>query len=132
MKKTNIFFVLQATITVLSFLLQGFAAVGIEKPKISDYEAKQVKNSLLRMAANPIQTCFKSWEVSNKQFVTGRINVEWEIQPNGSVKNANIIHSDIKDLDRCVLKSIKKIEFPSPPNRRPYYVAHKFTFKKQI
>jgi TonB family protein len=131
MKKIKFFSALAMPLS-LGFALQSLAAPATEKIQISDYEAKQVKNSLLRMAANPIQTCFKKWEVANKQFVTGRIHIDWEIQPNGKVKNANIIHSDIKELDRCVLSSVKKVEFPTPPNRQPFYVAHKFTFKKQI
>lgn len=101
------------------------------KPKVDPYEANQVKNTVLRLAANPIQDCFKSWEKDQKTFTTGKIFVDWEIQPNGKVKNANIIHSDIKALDKCVLATVKKLEFPTPPNNNSFYVAHKFFFKNE-
>jgi hypothetical protein len=101
-----------------------------ERNEPPPYERNQVKNTLLREAANPIQNCFKKWSVTNKDFVMGKIQLDWEIKPNGSVRSVRIIHSDIEAINECVKASVAKAKFPSPPQGKPYYVAHKFVFKK--
>ena len=108
------------------------AQAALHKPTdVAAYEARQVKNTLLRMVANPVQACFKKWEKKHSGFKQGKVHVDWEIQPNGRVKKLNVIHSDLKGMEPCVLSSMKHAVFPTPPDRKPYYVAHRFLFKNE-
>lgn len=110
-------------------LLASVASAARSRVSTPAYEAQQVKNTILRVAANPIQECFKKWEKKNASFKEGKVHVDWEIQPNGKVKNAQIIHSDLKGMEPCVVAAVEKAVFPPPPDHKPYYVAHKFHFK---
>jgi len=97
--------------------------------EIPPYERNQVKNTLLRDVANPLQECFKKWSLKEKGFSTGKLFLDWEIQPSGSVKSVRVIHSGLKGMNACATGLISKTKFPAPPDGKPYYVGHSFFFK---
>lgn len=62
----------------------------------------------------------------------GAIEADWQIDPNGRVAEAAIIHSDSEDkhLSDGVARVLKDIRYPPPPTGLRTCVAHKFNLKK--
>lgn len=92
------------------------------------YEKNEIKNTIVKRAAEPIQTCFKDWVKDKKDFISGRIQVDWTIQPDGKASKTEVIMSEIPSINDCVLKVMSSLEYPPPPDGKPFYVAHKFLF----
>lgn len=103
---------------------------GSEKD-VDPYEKNEVKNTILKGAADSIQSCFKSWVHNQSHFTSGKIIVDWQIQPDGTPLKPEIVSSDISDINNCVLNSLSSLKFPPPPTGKPWYVVHKFFFKKE-
>lgn len=98
---------------------------------VDPYEKNEVKNTIIKNAADPIQVCYKEWVKSHPQFSAGRVVLDWQIRPDGSVDNPEIVNSEIPDINSCIIDNIKKLKFPPPPNDKPYYIVHKFFFKRE-
>lgn len=119
-------FLLGATAGALAAVLPSAQR---QLPSIPAYERNQVKNTLLRDVANPLQECFKKWSAKEKAFSSGKVVLDWEILPSGSVRSVRVIHSDLAGLNACAVRLVSKAKFPSPPDGKPYYVSHNFLFK---
>lgn len=98
--------------------------------EVDPYEKNEVKNTILKNAANPIQDCFREFMKKNPDFVVGRVTVDWQIQLDGSVDKAEIVSSEIPDINSCIKDNIEKLKFPRPPGEDPWYIVHKFFFKR--
>lgn len=96
-----------------------------------DYEKNEVKNTILKGAADKIQICFKAWMKDQKDFLAGRIAVDWRILPDGSIEKPEIVSSEIPAINVCVLESVRELKFPPPPSGEPRYITHKFFFKRE-
>lgn len=95
------------------------------------YIANQVKNTLLKGYVQ-IRDCYNAF-VDKKPAVTdGIVMIDWTIQPDGEVRKAELVSSELndEDLSNCMIKAIEGFTFPPPPNGKPKYVAHKYRFKK--
>lgn len=95
------------------------------------YEKNEVKNTILKNAADPIQACFNGWIKDHKEFVAGRVTLDWQILPDGTVDKPEIISSEIGDINGCIIDNIKALKFPAPPEGKPYYIVHKFFFRRE-
>lgn len=98
---------------------------------VDPYEKNEVKNTILKGAADKIQVCYKEWIKNNPQFETGKVALDWQIQLDGSVEKPEIVASDIPEINKCILDAIATLKFPPPPSEKPWYIVHKFFFKKE-
>jgi hypothetical protein len=98
---------------------------------VDPYEKNEVKNTILKGAADKIQNCYKDWIKKNPQFTFGKVVLDWQIELDGRVKKPEIISSDIVEINTCVIDAIAVLKFPPPPSENPWYVVHKFFFKKE-
>jgi hypothetical protein len=98
---------------------------------VEPYEKNEVKNTILKNAADPIQVCFKEFMAKNPKFEMGRITVDWQIRLDGTVDKPEIVNSEIPEINGCVIDNLVKLKFPPPPSGKPWYIVHKFFFKKE-
>lgn len=92
------------------------------------YEKEQVKNTLTK-AAKGFQECYLNYLKAKPIKTSLQIKADWQIQPNGNVTAAGIVNSEDEAMGKCLISKINDLNFPPPPEGRPYYVAHTFTFK---
>ncbi len=98
---------------------------------VDPYEKNEVKNTILKGAADKIQVCYKDWIKNNPKFEAGKIALDWQIKLDGTVDKPEVIASDIPDINSCVVQAIADLKFPPPPSEKPWYIMHKFFFKKE-
>ena len=97
----------------------------------SAYEQNEVRNTLTKRASPPIQACFKALTDRDPAIHKGKVDVDWHILPSGKTKTPEIVASDLPQLNECIVRVLKDIEFPPPPTDRPVYVSHAFVFKAE-
>lgn len=98
---------------------------------VDPYEKNEVKNTILKGAADKIQVCYKDWIKNNPKFEMGKVTIDWQIQLDGSVEKPEIVASEIPDINKCILDAVAALKFPPPPSEKPWYIVHKFFFKKE-
>ncbi|WCL50544.1 AgmX/PglI C-terminal domain-containing protein [Leptospira sp. GIMC2001] len=88
-------------------------------------------NNALRKKANSIQECYNEYLKQKPDLTEGFVEIDWNIQENGSVKKAEIVSSNLSsdNFHRCILNTITKIEFPLPPTGMQTYATYKYNFK---
>jgi len=103
------------------------------KAPVDPYKDEAVKNTLRKHAAE-IQKLWVDYLKKNSGKTEGSIEVDWQIEPDGEVAEAGIIHSEFDDkaLNDGVVKVLKGIQYPPPPGGVRTYVSHKFILKKDL
>ena len=92
-----------------------------------------VKNTIVKHAGS-IQNCFLKLIESNPDIPeSGRVLVDWQIDPRGKVFGAGVVRDAFgnKVFQTCIERAISDIRFPAPPFGNPTYVEHTFFFKKE-
>ena len=92
-----------------------------------------VKNTIVKHAKS-IQSCFLKLIESNPDIPeSGRVLVDWQIDPGGQVFEAGVIRDEFsnKEFQTCVGSEIGDIVFPATPSGRSVYVEHTFVFRKE-
>ena len=92
-----------------------------------------VKNTIVKHAQS-IQSCFLKLIESNPDIPeSGRVLVDWQIDPGGKVFEAGVIRDEFsnKEFQTCVGSEIGDIVFPATPSGRSVYVEHTFVFRKE-
>jgi TonB family protein len=104
-----------------------------QKPEYkSPYEQNQVKNTIVKN--NPlIQECYLAHLKKEKALTSGKVQVDWQISPQGETLMPQIVTStlDDSDMDQCVLEKVKTFQFPPPPSDKPVYTTFTYVFRKQ-
>jgi TonB family protein len=95
------------------------------------YKDEAVKNTIRKQAPD-IQKLWLSHLAQQPTLTEGTVEVDWQIDANGEVRQAALVHSDFADaaLGQGVLKVLQATRFPPPPGGVPTYMAHTFKFKK--
>lgn len=108
----------------------GPAATGGKAP-VDPYIAEAVKNTLRKHAVE-IQALWVAYLKKNPAKTEGFIEADWQIDADGDVVEAGVIHSEFDDkaLNDGVAKVLKGIKYPPPPAGVRTYVSHKFMLKK--
>ena len=117
---------------LLQQLLQARQEGGSEQGQEA-YIMGAVKNTIVKHAKS-IQSCFLKLIESNPDIPeSGRVLVDWQIDPGGQVFEAGVIRDDFsnKEFQACLREKIGEIIFPAPPSVRPVYVEHTFLFRKK-
>ena len=92
-----------------------------------------VKNTIVKHAKS-IQVCFLKLIESNPDIPeSGRVLVDWQIDPGGQVFEAGVIRDEFsnKEFQTCVGSEIGDIVFPATPSGRSVYVEHTLVFRKE-
>lgn len=104
---------------------------GKDGQEADPYEKEQVKNTIVKNS-KLIQECYLEWLKSNPKADSITVKLDWTIAANGSVESPQVVDSTAeKAMNDCLTDKMKTIEFPQPPEGRPFYVAHKFSFKTE-
>ena len=118
---------------LLQQLLQVRQQVGGSGEGQEAYLKGAVKNTIVKHAQS-IQSCFLKLIESNPDIPeSGRVLVDWQIDPGGKVFEAGVIRDEFsnKEFQTCVGSEIGDIVFPVPPSGRSIYVEHTFLFRKE-
>ena len=118
---------------LLQQLLQVRQQVGGSGEGQEAYIKGAVKNTIVKHAQS-IQSCFLKLIESNPDIPeSGRVLVDWQIDPGGKVFEAGVIRDEFssKEFKACLREKIGEIIFPEPPSVRPVYVEHTFLFRKE-
>lgn len=104
-----------------------------QKPEFkSPYEQNQVRNTIVKN--NPsIQECYLKHLDKKDAVTSGKVQVDWQIDPTGDTLFPQIVVStlDDKDLDDCIVEKVKTFKFPAPPSDKPVYTTFTYVFRKQ-
>ncbi len=114
-------------------LLQARQQDGVSVEGQEAYLKGAVKNTIVKHAKS-IQSCFlKMIESSPDIPESGKVLVDWQIDPRGEVFEAGVVRDEFsnKEFQSCIRKNIGNIVFPAPPSGRSVYVEHTFLFRKE-
>ena len=114
-------------------LLQVRQQVGGSGEGQESYLKGAVKNTIVKHAQS-IQICFLKLIESNPDIPeSGRVLVDWQIDPGGKVFVAGVVRDEFsnKEFQACLREKIGNIVFPAPPSGRSIYVEHTFLFRKE-
>ena len=114
-------------------LLQVRQQVGGSGEGQEAYLKGAVKNTIVKHAKS-IQSCFLSLIESSPDILeSGKVLVDWQIDPVGKVFEAGVIRDEFsnKEFQTCLKTNIGGIVFPAPPSGRSIYVDHTFLFRKE-
>ncbi len=118
---------------LLQQLLQVRQQVGGSGEGQEAYLKGAVKNTIVKHAKS-IQSCFlKMIESSPDIPESGKVLVDWQIDPRGEVFEAGVVRDEFsnKEFQTCLKTNIGGIVFPAPPSGRSIYVEHTFLFRKE-
>ena len=96
------------------------------------YLQKQVKNTLTKRQSQ-FRDCYTSFLTTEPETKSGRVVLDWQIQPDGDVLRAEVVRSDFPEatLGECLRDEVAKLVFPPPPSGTTRYVEHTFRFDFQ-
>ena len=118
---------------LLQQLLQVRQQGGGNREGQESYLKGAVKNTIVKHAQS-IQSCFLSLIESSPDILeTGRVLIDWQIDPEGKVFEVGVIRDEFsnKEFQTCLKTNIGGIVFPAPPSGRSIYVEHTFLFRKE-
>lgn len=104
-----------------------------DRKGLSHYHKREVNNTIKKHMSS-IQSCYNSLLEKNPKVSEGKIQFDWQIEPDGDVVKAEKIESDFDsiDLELCIKKEISSWTFPPPPDQnRNTYAEFTFHFIKK-
>ncbi|MCW7494622.1 AgmX/PglI C-terminal domain-containing protein [Leptospira sp. 2 VSF19] len=105
----------------------------IDTRGLTPYHKREVNLTIAKHKIK-IQHCYKQYLESKPQQEEGKIQFDWQIEPDGDPTKVELIHSDFSsnNLTGCIQNEIGSWEFPPPPERsHNTYVEYTFHFKKE-
>lgn len=105
----------------------------VDKRGLSPYHKREV-NLTITKHKRKIQICYNLYLDTKPKIEEGKIQFDWQIEPDGVPTKVELIQSDFTSdlLISCIQKEISSWEFPPPPDRtRNTYAEYTFLFKKE-
>jgi hypothetical protein len=142
MERNKVIIILAILLVIIFGYFQFFrtkqdsiAPVQIETDKkgLSHYHKREVNNTIKKHMAQ-IQSCYNSMLEKNPKVTEGKIQFDWQIEPDGDVVKAEKIQSDfdLVEIETCIKKEISSWSFPPPPEQnRNTYAEFTFHFVKK-
>jgi len=96
------------------------------------YLQKQVKNTLTKRQSQ-FRECYTSFLTTEPETKSGRVVLDWQVQPDGSVLRPEVVRSELPQatLGECLRDEVARMTFPPPPSGAARYVEHTFRFDFQ-
>ena len=96
------------------------------------YLQKQVKNTLTKRQSQ-FRECYTSFLTTEPETKSGRVVLDWQVQPDGSVLRPEVVRSELPQatLGECLRDEVARMTFPPPPSGTARYVEHTFRFDFQ-
>ena len=96
------------------------------------YLQKQVKNTLTKRQSQ-FRECYTSFLTTEPETKSGRVVLDWQVQPDGSVLRPEVVRSELPQatLGECLRDEVARMTFPPPPSGATRYVEHTFRFDFQ-
>ncbi|MGE8723011.1 AgmX/PglI C-terminal domain-containing protein [Leptospira terpstrae] len=101
---------------------------------LSTYHKREV-NFTITKHKRKIQICYNLYLESKHKIEEGKIQFDWQIEPDGVPSKVELILSDFNSdfLISCIQNEIKSWEFPPPPDvPHNTYAEYTFFFKKHV
>ncbi|MCZ8343102.1 MAG: AgmX/PglI C-terminal domain-containing protein [Leptospira sp.] len=105
----------------------------VDKRGLSLYHKREV-NLTITKHKRKIQTCYNDYLETKPKIEEGKIQFDWQIEPDGESTKVELIQSDFSSelLLNCIQKEIDSWQFPPPPNNSSNtYAEFTFVFKKE-
>ncbi|TGM81393.1 TonB-dependent receptor [Leptospira mtsangambouensis] len=106
----------------------------VDQKGLSAYHKREVNFTITKHKRN-IQICYNLYLETNPKIEEGKIQFDWQIEPDGVPIKVELIQSDFTSdlLIHCIQKEISSWEFPPPPERsHNTYAEYTFFFKKEV
>ncbi|TGL21525.1 TonB-dependent receptor [Leptospira levettii] len=106
----------------------------VDKKGLSPYHKREV-NFTITKHKRKIQICYNLYLETKPKIEEGKIQFDWQIEPDGVPIKVELIQSDFASdsLINCIQKEISSWEFPPPPERsQNTYAEYTFFFKKDV
>ncbi|TGM63193.1 TonB-dependent receptor [Leptospira meyeri] len=100
---------------------------------LTSYHKREINLTITKHKIK-IQHCYQQYLESKPRIEEGKIQFDWQIEPDGDPTKVELIHSDFSSnkLNECIQNEIVSWEFPPPPERsHNTYVEYTFHFKKE-
>jgi|JI10StandDraft_1071094.scaffolds.fasta_scaffold11911_5 hypothetical protein len=107
--------------------------IDTDKKGLSHYHKREVNNTI-RKHMSSIQNCYNQFLEKNPKVSEGKIQFDWQIEPDGDVVKVEKIFSEFDsiEIEKCIQKEISSWSFPPPPEQnRNTYSEFTFHFRKQ-
>jgi len=103
--------------------------VKMANPEVTGSLDKRIIQKVVRQHSGELRNCYEK-ELAKVKGLNGRVVAVWLISPQGSVSNAVVKESTIKNknVENCVINSIKFWRFPSPKGGGAVKIEYPFVF----
>ncbi|MBQ9396709.1 MAG: AgmX/PglI C-terminal domain-containing protein [Proteobacteria bacterium] len=103
--------------------------VKMANPEVTGSLDKRIIQKVVRQHSGELRNCYEK-ELAKIKGLNGRVVAVWLISPQGSVSNAVVKESTIKNknVENCVINSIKFWRFPSPKGGGAVKIEYPFVF----
>lgn len=109
---------------------QGFVSMDLGNSSVEEGLTKDEVGEVIHRHLDEVRYCYESAMI-RRQDVEGKLQIQFSIGGNGSVKSADVQSSTLSDpkLDDCVLRRLMTWKFPQPKGGVTVAVAYPFIFK---
>lgn len=103
---------------------------GQRKPFQGEGLPKSIIARIIRAHRASVRLCYEE-QLQRLPGLAGKVRVDFEIAPDGSVKEATLHESTLgsREVEACVLDRVRKMEFPRPLGGEGVAVSFPFVFK---
>ena len=79
-----------------------------------------------------LQSCYNAFLEKKPAQSDGKVTMDWSIRPDGKVVRPEVVDSTLRstEMEQCLSSQIAGWVFPAPPDSKPSYVVHTFSFKR--
>jgi len=108
-------------------LLAGLLCACAGKPKTELPPEKESVQDAVASHVGDVSDCYTAALKRNPKL-TGKLILEWDINPIGDPKNIKIVQALEPKLDQCIVKKLSGWAFPPPPDNKIAKVKYPFVF----
>ncbi len=98
-------------------------------PEVTGSLDRRLIQKVIRQHSGELRACYER-ELNRTKDISGRVVVQWTINPKGEVKKVSIVESTLnnKNVEQCITNSIRHWRFPAPKDGGEVDVKFPFTF----
>lgn len=97
------------------------------KPKVEMPPEKEDIRTIISSHAGDVSECYVTALKKNPRL-SGKLVLEWEVNPIGDPKNVQVIQAVDAKMDKCIIGKLQNWAFPPPQNNQLTRVRYPFNF----